>query len=80
MLGEFTISFYVAPEQYMAVSLLAIGCYLVIPTPGLSEAAGESVYLYKATHLNERKCCRTGGPFLRLFSQACRMTVLGACV
>lgn len=40
-------SFYVAPELHMAISFLAIGVYLVIPTPGLLEAEGENVYLQK---------------------------------
>lgn len=33
----------------MATSLLAIGGYLVIPTPGLSEAEGENVSLQSCT-------------------------------
>lgn len=53
-------SSYVAPEWYMAVSFLAIGCYLVIPT---SEAEGESVYLCKTPHLNEHNVVGQGDCF-----------------
>lgn len=41
-------SFYVVPELHTAMSILAIHCHLVLPTPGLWEAEGENVYLHKA--------------------------------
>lgn len=44
---------YVVPELSMAICVLAMGFHLVIPTPGLPEAEGETVYLHKARHI----CC-----------------------
>ena len=38
-------SFYAGHKSCMAIRLLAIACPLVVPTPGLSEAEGENVYL-----------------------------------
>lgn len=37
----------------VTISILAIGFHLVIPTPGLSEAEGENVYLHEARYI----CC-----------------------